>query len=455
MSLSRVQEPSGEPESSTQQLKEALSKESDVCSKECVRAVEKCERRSDLALTLARVYHSAYNVFHMRRLNELLGRSSGLPPCGSPVWILGLCHEGSDDGTTLKQEVADSILADFASRLWFTYRKDFEAIGDSKLTADVGWGCMIRSGQMMLGQALLQHYLQRDWRWSSESPASPDYLQLVRSFGDCQVPSCPFSLHNIVLAGAAHGVTPGAWLGPYTLCRSLEALAESESSKDAFPFAVCVVSGEADGERGGAPVLGLEDVADLCRRRAGADAESSYSDLLSEAPEHWSPLLILVPLVLGVDKVNPRYLPSLKAALTFPQSVGIVGGKPGASVYIIGYQEEQVFYLDPHEVQPAVLLQGQEEKPDTSSYHCSTIRRMPIDSLDNSLALGFYCRDHGEFVDLCHRVTTLTEAAGGAPMFTVDLRGKSGASTSAQVETQDFEEEGEDESSNKDEWQLL
>lgn len=53
-------------------------------------------------------------------------------------------------------------------------------------------------------------------------------------------------------------------------------------------------------------MLGLEDVADLCRRRAGADAESSYIDLLAEAPEHWSPLLILVPLVLGVDKVNPR-----------------------------------------------------------------------------------------------------------------------------------------------------
>lgn len=120
MSVSRDQEPSGEPESSTQQLTEALSKEP---TKECIQIVEKCERRSDFALTLARVYHSAYNVFHMRRLNELLGRSSGLPPCGSPVWILGLCHEGSDDGNTLKQEVADSILADFTSRLWFTYRK--------------------------------------------------------------------------------------------------------------------------------------------------------------------------------------------------------------------------------------------------------------------------------------------------------------------------------------------
>lgn len=30
----------------------------------------------------------------------------------------------------------------------------FEAIGDSKLTSDGGWGCMIRSSQMIVAQVL-------------------------------------------------------------------------------------------------------------------------------------------------------------------------------------------------------------------------------------------------------------------------------------------------------------
>ena len=30
---------------------------------------------------------------------------------------------------------------DFSSRILMTYRKGFEAIGDSKLTSDVNWGC--------------------------------------------------------------------------------------------------------------------------------------------------------------------------------------------------------------------------------------------------------------------------------------------------------------------------
>lgn len=46
-----------------------------------------------------------------------------------------------------------------------------------------------------------------------------------------------------------------------------------------------------------------------------------------------------------------RYLPLLGATFCFPQSLGILGGRPGASTYIIGMQEENAFYLDPHDVQ--------------------------------------------------------------------------------------------------------
>lgn len=46
-----------------------------------------------------------------------------------------------------------------------------------------------------------------------------------------------------------------------------------------------------------------------------------------------------------------RYLPLLAATFTFPQSLGILGGRPGASTYLIGVQDDKVFYLDPHEVQ--------------------------------------------------------------------------------------------------------
>lgn len=54
---------------------------------------------------------------------------------------------------------------------------------------------------------------------------------------------------------------------------------------------------------------------------------------------------------VGVQ-VDARYICQLRTVLSWRQSIGIVGGRPSASLYFIGFQGEHVLYLDPHEVQP-------------------------------------------------------------------------------------------------------
>ncbi|XP_027350376.1 cysteine protease ATG4-like isoform X2 [Abrus precatorius] len=376
----------------------------------------------------------------MRRFQErVLGSSrTDISSSDGDIWLLGVCHNISQHESTGGVDTSNGLAAfehDFSSKILVTYRKGFDAIGDSKYTSDVNWGCMLRSSQMLVAQ-----------------PLDKEYIDILQRFGDSEVSA--FSIHNLLQAGKGYGLAVGSWVGPYAMCRTWEVLARNQRetndlAEPALPMAIYVVSGDEDGERGGAPVVCIEDASKLC---------SEFSRGLAA----WTPLLLLVPLVLGLDKVNPRYIPLLHSTFKFPQSLGIMGGKPGASTYIIGVQNEKAFYLDPHDVQPVVNISGDTREPNsTSSYHCNVIRHMLLDSIDPSLAIGFYCRDKDDFDDFCSRASKLAEESNGAPIFTV----AQSRSFAMQVSSNDVSGDNtgfqEDESlvndtgTNEDDWQLL
>ena len=45
---------------------------------------------------------------------------------------------------------------------------------------------------------------------------------------------------------------------------------------------------------------------------------------------------------------------------------------------------------------------------------------MPFESLDPSLALGFYCANEEEWNDFCQFVTEMVAASDGSPLFTIE-----------------------------------
>jgi hypothetical protein len=83
-------------------------------------------------------------------------------------------------------------------------------------------------------------------------------------------------------------------------------------------------------------------------------------------------VVVLIGIRLGIEGVNPIYYETIKvcdslrlfsrltsimkALYTFPQSVGIAGGRPSSSYYFVGSQADNLFYLDPHHTRATVPL---------------------------------------------------------------------------------------------------
>ena len=47
------------------------------------------------------------------------------------------------------------------TRLSSLVLQDFPQLADSDLSSDVGWGCMLRAGQMLAAQGLIMHMFSR------------------------------------------------------------------------------------------------------------------------------------------------------------------------------------------------------------------------------------------------------------------------------------------------------
>ncbi|XP_077463996.1 cysteine protease ATG4B isoform X2 [Stigmatopora argus] len=270
---------------------------------------------------------------------------------------------------------------------------------------------MLRCGQMILGEALMCRHLGRDWRWSLEEKQREEYASILNAFIDKK--DSYYSIHQIAQMGVGEGKPIGQWYGPNTVAQVLKKLVVFDT------WSKLVVHVAMDN------TVVIEEIKRLCMPwldACGDDGDvngcaEGACALAEEDPELWRPLVLLIPLRLGLSDINDAYIQTLKQCFMLPQSLGVIGGKPNSAHFFIGYVGEELIYLDPHTTQPAVEARDDGGVPD-DTYHCQHPPcRMHICELDPSIAAGFFCRTEDDFDDWCARIRRLSCNRGGLPMF--------------------------------------
>ena len=327
---------------------------------------------------------------------------------------------------------------------WFTYRCDFPEILPYGYTTDAGWGCMLRASQMLLAQAFQRHFGSKPNKtneklllsWFADVPAEVVVVSKSTTTTTSSSSGC-FSIHNMVACGMKYDKLPGEWYGPTTSCHVIRDLVhllrrngtttsifrvvvaqEGAVYRDAIDHAMTQEQ-QQTGTTTSRNFLKDQNIV-MQQQHQQQKTSSIHDPLLNPSDDEtiqleWDcSLLLLIPLRLGLKSFNESYTKSLVSTFSFPQSVGILGGSPRHALWFYGAGKTTLYGLDPHTVQPALLISSSIEQDEQyflkhqQSCSCPNPTEMDVKRMDPSLALGFYCKDRHDFNELCKSFPAFT-----------------------------------------------
>lgn len=333
-----------------------------------------------------------------------------------------------------------------SSLISISYRSNFPKIKvpDDKgeyLTTDCGWGCVIRSCQMMFArslyklfkktyntttEALIYHSLLYFLEYPFKFNDMPDTFSSIiskylsdmyrgkstteKANNDVIEDACieivsitpPFSIQIICEVGTLFNKIPGQYYSDTLIPQIFRAINnefDAISNLAIFSFQTVIDKYKIIEEcftmtnpKENSEEISFELNSDKIDLALGLAIEYKNIKYYFEKPG-----LLFISVRLGIKTIANEYFDSIKKMFQCKQFLGFVGGKDAYAYYFFGYNDSNLYYLDPHINQETVTTLT---NTTFSTYSPKKISQMKFSKLKPCLTIGFLFRNLQEYNDL-------------------------------------------------------
>ena len=322
----------------------------------------------------------------------------------------------------MKQKLKSLILISYRNN----YKPQTNSKNNSIYNSDCGWGCMIRSTQMIMARAIYKIFkyeihksdqkLDKNFliksviyffldnnlkllknRKGKENTyfGMENYISKLKSYNEnnifktkreiCSIEP-PFSIQKICIMGEIFGKTCGEWFSDYDLPKILDYI---NVGFNVFPN-VKIIHNNSN--------LDICKLIESCFKEISKEKEVENYIIYNDKRYIFGKMgIIFISLRLGLESISDDYFPSIKKIFDCKEFLGFLGGKVQSASYFFGYVNDDLLFLDPHYNQTSVK---DLEREGISSYIDKTIYKLSLKSLQTALTLGFLFRNFDEFIDL-------------------------------------------------------
>ncbi len=301
--------------------------------------------------------------------------------------------------------------------LYFSYRKNFPIQinykNKSEYTSDCGWGCTIRSSQMLFARAIykilkkttltdrslkltLYYFLDYPINTNKFPTVLQYYYQKINSFLKLNKQKVnkkifsPFSIRNICIAGELFELSCGQWFSDPKLVSIYDFL---NSNLNIIPKLKIIKSVSS---------IKLETIMNKCfkpiniNQPISPEIEITIYNNKDYCFEYYG--LIFISIRLGIYNISEEYYNSIKDLFSCKQFLGFIGGKDYAASYFIGFNSKNLLYIDPHYSQESVIPPIEDDN--IKSYIEKHLYQLPFDKLQPAFTMAFLFRDINEYNEL-------------------------------------------------------